>query len=140
MLIARLCQAEWHFFLVGLDIEEKCRWMEEQARHAIGEELMSKFSLLKFHVHGTSPLDPVDQEIATVDFRIFAQAKDAALFDPSLPDGFSRRLYETVLQSCPVSGISGPDAGDMDLTRSIRVYQGAMTCDNQQPKATGSTS
>jgi hypothetical protein len=75
--------------------------MEEQARYAIGEELASKFSLLKFHLHGTSPPNPVNQEIATVDFRIFAQASDASLFDPSLPAGFSRRLYETVLQSCP---------------------------------------
>ncbi|KJR83825.1 uncharacterized protein SPSK_04103 [Sporothrix schenckii 1099-18] len=94
-------QAEWHFYLVGLDIEEKCRWMEEQARHAIGEELLGQFSLLKFHVHGTSPANPANQEIATVDLRIFAQAKDAALFDPSLPYGFARKLYETVLQSCP---------------------------------------
>lgn len=96
-------QAEWHFYLVGLDIEEKCQWMEEQARYAIGEDLISKFSMLKFHVHGTSPENPRNQEIATVDFRIFAQARDAALFDPSLPDGFARKLYETVLQSCPVS-------------------------------------
>lgn len=75
--------------------------MEEQARFAIGEDLMKQFSLLKFHVHGTSPDNPRNQEIATVDFRIFAQAQDATLFDPNLPDGFSRRLYETVLQSCP---------------------------------------
>jgi hypothetical protein len=75
--------------------------MEEQARFAIGEDLMKQFSLLKFHVHGTSPDNPGNQEIATVDFRIFAQAQDAKLFDSSLPDGFSRRLYETVLQSCP---------------------------------------
>lgn len=96
-------QAEWHFYLVGLDIEEKCQWMEEQARFAIGEELISKFSMLKFHVHGTSPVNPRTQELATVDFQIFAQARDAALFDPSLPDGFARKLYETVFQSCPVS-------------------------------------
>jgi hypothetical protein len=57
--------------------------------------------MLKFHVHGTSPHNPSTQELATVDFRIFAQAKDAVLFDPSLPDGFATRLYETVLQSCP---------------------------------------
>ncbi|KAB5554914.1 hypothetical protein GE09DRAFT_143575 [Coniochaeta sp. 2T2.1] len=100
-------QAEWHFYLVGLDIEEKCQWMEEQARYAIGEELISQFSMLKFHVHGTSPANPRNQEIATVDFRIFAQARDAALFDPSLPDGFARKLYETVLQSCP--GVSRPN-------------------------------
>jgi hypothetical protein len=96
-------QAEWHFYLVGLDIEEKCQWMEEQARFAIGEELISEFTMLKFHVHGTSPINPRTQELATVDFRIFAQARDAALFDPSLPDGFARKLYETVLQSCTVS-------------------------------------
>jgi len=95
-------QAEWHFYLVGLDIEEKCQWMEEQARYAIGDELINQFSMLKFHVHGTSPANPRNQEIATVDFRIFAQARDAALFDPNLPDGFARKLYETVLQSCPV--------------------------------------
>jgi hypothetical protein len=96
-------QAEWHFYLVGLDMEEKCQWMEEQARYAIGEDLIQKFSLLKFHIHGTSPINPATQELATVDFRIFAQAQDAALFDPSLSDGFSRKLYETVLQSCPAS-------------------------------------
>lgn len=96
-------QAEWHFYLVGLDIAEKCRWMEEQARYAIGEDLINQFTMLKFHVHGTSPINPHNQEIATVDFRIFAQAPKAELFDGSLPDGFARKLYETVLQSCPVS-------------------------------------
>lgn len=99
-------QAEWHFYLVGLDIEEKCRWMEEQARHAIGEEIMAQFTMLKFHVHGTSPPNPENQEIATVDFRIFAQGPRAELFDGSRPDGFARKLYETVLQSCPVSHLS----------------------------------
>ncbi|KAM0327086.1 hypothetical protein ACHAQA_006213 [Verticillium albo-atrum] len=94
-------QAEWHFYLVGLDIEEKCLWMEEQARFAIGEDLISRFSLVKFHVHGTSPANPRNQELATVDFRIFAQAQDATLFDPTSTDGFARKLYETVLQSCP---------------------------------------
>ncbi|KIW02239.1 uncharacterized protein PV09_06392 [Verruconis gallopava] len=94
-------QAEWHFYLVGLDIEEKCQWMEEQARYAIGDDLISKFDLLKFHVHGTSPVNPRNQELATVDFRIFAQAQDMHLFDGSDPNGFSRKLYETVLQSCP---------------------------------------
>lgn len=75
--------------------------MEEQARYAIGEDLIKRFSMLRFHVHGTSPENPRNQEIATVDFRIFAQAQDSELFNPTLPDGFSRRLYETVLQSCP---------------------------------------
>lgn len=113
-------QAEWHFYLVGLDIEEKCQWMEEQARFAIGEDLISKFSMLKFHVHGTSPPNPRNQEIATVDFRIFAQARDAALFDPSLPDGFARKLYETVLQSCP--GVSRPNDLRQSTAKSYYEY------------------
>lgn len=95
-------QAEFHFYFVGLDIEEKCQWMEEQIRYSMGEELIKKFSLLKFHRHGTSPSNPSCQEFATVDFRIFAQAKDPEVFRVDAPDGFSRRILETVLQSVPV--------------------------------------
>lgn len=129
-------QAEWHFYLVGLDIEEKCRWMEEQARHAIGEDIIKEFSMLKFHVHGTSPEDPSNQEIATVDFRIFAQGPRAELFDGTKPDGFARKLYETVLQSCPVGGTSCRRT--MILTNfHCRVCHGRMTCVNRQQRATG---
>ena len=113
-------QAEWHFYLVGLDIEEKCRWMEEQARYAIGDEILNQFTTLKFHVHGTSPENPVNQEIATVDFRIFAQAKSAELFDGSKPDGFARKLYETVLQSCP--GVSRPNDLRQSTAKSYWEY------------------
>lgn len=112
-------QAEWHFYLVGLDIEEKCQWMEEQARYAIGEELIKQFTMLKFHVHGTSPLNPENQEIATVDFRIFAQGPRAELFDGSIPDGFARKLYETVLQSCPVSS---PSHGNITVANFLRAF------------------
>ncbi|KAH7024550.1 uncharacterized protein B0I36DRAFT_366489 [Microdochium trichocladiopsis] len=113
-------QAEWHFYLVGLDIEEKCQWMEEQARHAIGEEIMSQFTMLKFQVHGTSPADPANQEVATVDFRIFAQGPRAELFDGSKPDGFARKLYETVLQSCP--GVSRPNDLRQSTAKSYWEY------------------
>ncbi|KAF4466726.1 DUF1446-domain-containing [Fusarium albosuccineum] len=107
-------QAEWHFYLVGLDIEDKCAWMEEQARHAIGEELISQFTMLKFHVHGTSPPNPVNQEIATVDFRIFAQGPRAELFDGSKPDGFARKLYET--------GVSRPNDLRQSAPKSYYEY------------------
>lgn len=113
-------QAEWHFYLVGLDIEEKCRWMEEQVRHAIGDEILDQFTMLRFHVHGTSPQDPINQEIATVDFRIFAQAPRAELFDGSKPDGFARKLYETVLQSCP--GVSRPNDLRQSAAKSYWEY------------------
>lgn len=81
---------------------EKVQWMEEQARFAIGPELISQFTKLKFHLMGfTAVSDDADQDANTADFRIFAQARDRELFDGSKPDGFARRLYETVLQSCP---------------------------------------
>ncbi|KAM0277425.1 hypothetical protein ACHAQH_005787 [Verticillium albo-atrum] len=113
-------QAEWHFYLVGLDIEEKCKWMGEQARHAIGEDLINQFSMVKSHVHGTSPTNPRNQELATVDFRIFAQAQDAGLFDPTSTEGFSRKLYETVLQSCP--GVSRPNDLRQSTAKSYWEY------------------
>ncbi|KAH8670337.1 hypothetical protein BGZ60DRAFT_407220 [Tricladium varicosporioides] len=94
-------QAEFHFYLAGLDIEEKCAWMEEQARHSIGNEIIKKFSLLEFQLHGTSIVNAPSLEIATVDFRIIAQTPDPELLNPNIPDGFSRCIMETVLQSCP---------------------------------------
>lgn len=98
-------QAEWHFYLVGLDMLEKVRWMEEQARYAIGEEMMSKFTCLKFQLLGYTGegVGVGTQDGNTADFRIFAQGPTKELFDGSDPDGFARKLYETVLQSCPVS-------------------------------------
>jgi hypothetical protein len=77
--------------------------MEEQARHAIGKDLIKKFSLLAFQLYGSSVVDARSLEVATVDFRIIAQTQDPELLDPSIPDGFSRCIMETVLQSCPVS-------------------------------------
>jgi hypothetical protein len=46
-------QSEFHTFMVGFDIEEKCRWTEYQIRYAIGDNV-SRFSLLKFHQTGSS--------------------------------------------------------------------------------------
>ncbi|KAF2470054.1 DUF1446-domain-containing protein [Lindgomyces ingoldianus] len=107
-------QAEWHFYLVGLDMEEKVQWMEEQARYAIGEDLIKQFTLLKFQLSGYTGLsNEASQDRSTADFRIFAQAKRKELFDGSKPDGFARRLYETVLQSCP--GVSRSN----DLRQSL---------------------
>ncbi|KAF2451833.1 DUF1446-domain-containing protein [Karstenula rhodostoma CBS 690.94] len=102
-------QAEWHFYLVGLDMQEKVRWMEEQARYAIGEEIMSKFTCLRFQLLGYTGegVGVGTQDGNTADLRIFAQGPRKELFDGSDPDGFARKLYETVLQSCP--GVSRPN-------------------------------
>lgn len=62
-----------HWFLVGLDIEAKARMMEEQIRMALGDT--SKLRVLSLSLNGSVAEDPTDQNSATVDFRVFAQAK-----------------------------------------------------------------
>jgi hypothetical protein len=90
-------------YLVGLDIEEKCKWTEEQILYELGEETIKKFTTLKFMQNGSSVVDCRNQDVATVDFRIFAQTKDRDLLKMRNPAGFFRRSMVTFLQSCPVS-------------------------------------
>jgi hypothetical protein len=94
-------QAEYHVYFVGLDIEEKVRWTEEHVRESMGD-LVNKYSLLKFHVTGSSPIDAANQDLATVDMRIFAQSPDPEMFNMSNPDSFGRRTMVCILESAPV--------------------------------------
>lgn len=96
-------QAEYHVYLCGLDIEEKCKWTEEQILAELGPGMLEKFTTLKFMQNGSSVSDARNQDVATVDFRIFAQSKDRDLLKMRNPDGFFRRSMTTFLQSCPVS-------------------------------------
>jgi hypothetical protein len=89
-------QAEVHWFLVGLDIQEKARMLEMQIRHALGDT--SRFHVLRFSLNGTCPDDPTDQNSATVDFRVFAQArneKDIA------PNRFLRPIIDLIMSAYP---------------------------------------
>jgi hypothetical protein len=70
-------QAEVHWAMVGLDIDEKVRLLEAQLRDSYGKERLSKFSLWNLSVYGSVPENPCNQNSATVDVRLFAQAKDA---------------------------------------------------------------
>ena len=94
-------QAEWHIWMCGLDIEEKCKVTENQIRYAIGDNI-SRFTKLKFQQMGYSAVDAPNQDVATVDFRVFAQTKDPELLRPDVPNGFNRWVLETFLQSAPV--------------------------------------
>jgi len=95
-------QAEFHFLLVGLDLEQKAEWTERQVRASMGSNV-SRFSCLKFTLNGYSPEDPRNQDVATVDFRVFAQTKDRSLVvkDTMEVPGFNRWCLENFLQSCP---------------------------------------
>ncbi|KAF2004277.1 DUF1446-domain-containing protein [Amniculicola lignicola CBS 123094] len=94
-------QAEYHVYLCGLHIEEKCKWTEEQIKYELGEENLKKFTTLKFMQNGSSIVDARNQDVATVDFRIFAQSTDRELLNMRNPNGFFRISMVTFLQSCP---------------------------------------
>jgi hypothetical protein len=89
-------QAEVHWFLVGLDIEAKARMLEAQIREALGDT--SRFHVLKFTRNGTAPENPIDQNSATVDFRIFAQARDV---NAIVPDKFLRPIIDLIMSGYP---------------------------------------
>ncbi|KAH7348296.1 hypothetical protein BKA65DRAFT_257917 [Rhexocercosporidium sp. MPI-PUGE-AT-0058] len=95
-------QAEFHFLLVGLDLEQKAEWTERQVRTSMGKNV-DRFSCLKFTLNGYCPEDPLNQDVATVDFRVFAQTKDRSLVvkDTIEVPGFNRWCLENFLQSCP---------------------------------------
>ncbi|CAG8951978.1 hypothetical protein HYFRA_00000713 [Hymenoscyphus fraxineus] len=95
-------QAEFHFILVGLDLEQKAEWTERQVRASMGKNA-DRFSCLKFTLNGYCPEDPRNQDVATVDFRVFAQTKDRSLVikDTIEVPGFNRWCLENFLQSCP---------------------------------------
>ncbi|KAF2403244.1 DUF1446-domain-containing protein [Trichodelitschia bisporula] len=100
-------QAEFHFYLTGLDIAEKAAQIERQVKALMGEHL-SKFTCLKFQVAGTAAADPQSQDEATVDLRIFAQTRDpdilsaGALVD-SDRGSFARFCIQNLLQGYPGS-------------------------------------
>ncbi|KAG4441945.1 hypothetical protein IFR05_002564 [Cadophora sp. M221] len=88
-------QAEAHYFGCGLDIEEKAALLERQVRHHLDE---SRYHTLKFRINGRCPSNPSNQDAATVDFRIFAQSKDA---DALSLDNFLRPCTDVTMQTYP---------------------------------------
>ena len=74
---------------------------EDQIKYELGPSRLSKFTCLKFMRNGDSPIDARNQDIATVDFRIFAQSKDRDLLKMRNPSGFFRISMVNFLMSCP---------------------------------------
>lgn len=88
-------QAEVHYFACGLDIEEKAALLERQVRNALD---VSRYHTLKFRINGSCPSNPSNQDAATIDFRIFAQAKDESALSSS---NFLRPCTDVIMQSYP---------------------------------------
>ncbi|KAF2501247.1 DUF1446-domain-containing protein [Lophium mytilinum] len=105
-------QAEFHFYLTGLNIEEKAKMIERQTLAALGDHA-KKFTCLKFQIAGSVPVDPQSQDEATVDLRIFAQTQDPDLLSAgamidSDRGSFARFCIENLLQGYPGSTMA-PD-------------------------------
>ncbi|GAB7362700.1 hypothetical protein MBLNU230_g3007t1 [Neophaeotheca triangularis] len=90
-------QAEVHWFLCGLDIGAKARMMEAQVRHAL-TPYSARFSKLTFTLNGSAAVDSASQPAATVDFRVFVQAPEAADIAPAR---FFRPVVDPVMQGYP---------------------------------------
>lgn len=97
-------QAEFHFYMCGLDLKEKAEWTERQIRHSMGENV-DKFSCLKFTLNGWCQENPENQDVATVDLRVFVQTKDKDILGASSMVGFQRWCMENFLQSAPGASI-----------------------------------
>ncbi|KPM38187.1 hypothetical protein AK830_g8368 [Neonectria ditissima] len=105
-------QAEFYFYLTGIDIPEKAAMIERQTKARMGKYL-DKFSCLRFMIAGAVPSNPDSQDEATVLMRIFAQTRDDELlagnsFVDSDRGSFARFCIENLLQSYP-GGTMAPD-------------------------------
>lgn len=69
-------------------------------------ENQKRFTTLKFHQNGSSPIDARNQDVATVDFRCFVQTSDPEVVRPDIPNGFNRWCLEVFLQSAPGLSLS----------------------------------
>lgn len=78
----RRYKAEVHWSLVGLDIAEKAELLKTDILASLGQEAVSRFSLLHFDTYGVCPENPASQNAATVDFRVFAQADSIEALSP----------------------------------------------------------
>jgi hypothetical protein len=89
-------QAEVNYFMVGLDIETKARMLELQVLQALGNT--SRFHVLKFTLNGSTREDPTDQNSATVNFRVFAQARK---LEDITPNKFLRPIIDLIMCGYP---------------------------------------
>lgn len=70
-------QAEIHWAMVGLDIQEKVKLLEAQLRHSFGKARLAKLDLWDVSVYGSAGVNPRNQNASTVDVRLIAQSKNA---------------------------------------------------------------
>ncbi|KAF2014672.1 DUF1446-domain-containing protein [Aaosphaeria arxii CBS 175.79] len=92
-----LYQAEMHWFITGLDVHAKARMAETQVRILLGNHI-NNFAHLEFQILGSVPDNPTNQNAATVDLRIIAQARKA---EDLAPAKFVRPCIDPIMCAYP---------------------------------------
>lgn len=77
-----LYQAEMHWFITGLDVPAKARMVEQLIRAQMAPHIHN-FSRIEFQTIGSCAENPTNQNAATVDFRVIAQARKAEYLAPA---------------------------------------------------------
>lgn len=90
-------QAEMHWFLTGLDIPAKARMMEHLIRAQMGTRV-GNFTHLSFQTIGSCSENPTNQNAATADLRVIAQARRAEYLAPA---NFMRPCMDPIMCAYP---------------------------------------
>ena len=86
-------QAETHFYVAGLDVEEKAAMFETQIRDVLP---IDKYHCFSVSLNGRPAPNPRNQESATCDLRVFAQARNSDDLDARI---FLQPIVDTVMQT-----------------------------------------
>lgn len=88
-------QAETHFYVAGLDVEEKAAMFETQIRDVLP---VDKYHCFSVSLNGRPAPNPRNQESATCDLRVFAQARKQHDLETTV---FLQPIVDTVMQTYP---------------------------------------
>jgi hypothetical protein len=92
-----LYQAEMHWFITGLDVPAKARMTEQLIRAQMAPHI-HRFTRLDFQTIGSCAENPTNQNSATVDFRVIAQARNA---EDLAPAKFVRPCIDPIMCAYP---------------------------------------
>ncbi|KAF1951699.1 DUF1446-domain-containing protein [Byssothecium circinans] len=117
-----LFQAEFHFYLTGLDIEEKAKMIERHTLEAMGKHV-KKFTGLKLQICGTVPEDPQSQNLL--------QAYRGSTMAPDMRCAMGRPFFECWVSLTPREFVKEqahlPDGTVVDI-RSPSLIQHPQPC------------
>ena len=88
-------QAETHFYVAGLDVEEKAAMFETQIRDTLP---IDKYHCFSVSLNGRPAPNPRNQESATCDLRVFAQSRNQEDLESKI---FLQPIVDTVMQTYP---------------------------------------